>query len=696
MIIKRSILALIVLASLGQSHRELAAHGTPRGILEIDWAPEHVARTISAGYPDSLGLYALPRRGLPTVETIDGRRCISGSFFAFDVEDAFAFDVDERVELELVFDRTRTTAVQYAYDRNGVAEAIAEIVIEPNANTRWHRETLVLERARFANRGMAGTDIALVAGGALWPAAEDESNTLTLCDLRLKRTGTTPEAPATGELDLEIVDSGARTSARVGLYDTTGRTPLPGPEALVIESYSEEVRQLALRSSYGPPQRWPSENRYVFYVDGRYRAWIPAGRYRLVVAKGPEYRVVERTLTIESGGKTSTRVEISRWDTMPKKRWYSGDAHVHIGRDEEENAAILAFMRAEDVHVTNVLQMHNPAESYFHQYAFGPEGHHRGGAHMLIPGIEGPRTAQRGHTISLNIKELDHVRDQYFLYHRFFEEYARQGGLSGYAHVGSGEFNASWGLALDVPFGIVDFVEILQDGTLRTELWYAFLNLGFRLTPIAGSDFPYFDQPGAVRSYARVPGALTSGAWFAAVDAGHTFVTNGPMLELEVDGAPMGSTLTIDAGERLEIEASARINPDIDRLDRLELVIHGEVVATIRSRGGVSAGLTHELAPSDGLWLAVRAYGADQAVSHSAPIYVRVGGGGTESSTKAPFIAREMLARLDALERTAIRPVRELEFWDVSEELAALYREQLPQLAARIASARQRYKALLE
>ena len=55
-----------------------------------------------------------------------------------------------------------------------------------------------------------------------------------------------------------------------------------------------------------------------------------------------------------------------------------------------------------------------------------------------------------------------------------------------------------------------------------------------------------------------------------------------------------------------------------------------------------------------------------------------------------------MLARLDALERTAIRPVRELEFWDVSEELAALYREQLPQLAARIASARQRYKALLE
>ena len=77
-----------------------------------------------------------------------------------------------------------------------------------------------------------------------------------------------------------------------------------------------------------------------------------------------------------------------------------------------------------------------------------------------------------------------------------------------------------------------------------------------------------------------------------------------------------------------------------------------------------------------------------------AAIYVRVGGSGTESSTKAPSLAR-LDALLDALERTSIRPVRELEFWDVSEDIAALYREQLPRLAARIASARERYAELV-
>jgi hypothetical protein len=36
-------------------------------------------------------------------------------------------------------------------------------------------------------------------------------------------------------------------------------------------------------------------------------------------------------------------------------------------------------------------------------------------------------------------------------------------------------------------------VEVLQAYRLRIHPWYDFLNLGFRLTPIAGSDYPYID-----------------------------------------------------------------------------------------------------------------------------------------------------------------------------------------------------------
>jgi hypothetical protein len=318
------------------------------------------------------------------------------------------------------------------------------------------------------------------------------------------------------------------------------------------------------------------------------------------------------------------------------------------------------------------------------------------GHHVIVPGIEGPRTAQRGHTISLNIQEPLYDSKIYFLYHQFFEEYDRQGGLSGFAHVGSEEFNASWGLALDVPFGVVDFLEILQSGELHTEIWYEFLNLGYRLTPMAGPDFPYFNQPGAERSYVKVEGDFTPQSWFDSLESGHTFVTTGPILSLSVNGKPMGSTLNVKRADVLDIRASARINPDIDHLDRLELVVHGDVVKSATERddaGGLS--LNHQLSADTGVWIAVRAYGKAQSASHSAPVYVHIGDRGTWSAEKAPAIVEKMRQRLKALAETPIMPVRELEFWEVEDDISALWAQQKPLILKRIAEANEKYDQLM-
>ena len=114
--------------------------------------------------------------------------------------------------------------------------------------------------------------------------------------------------------------------------------------------------------------------------------------------------------------------------------------------------------------------------------------------------------------------------------------------MSGYAHQAE-LFNGRRGIALDVPFGIVDFVEILQQGRLPTDLWYGFLNLGYKLLPAAGSDFPYMDLPGVVRSYAKIDGPFSVDAWFDAFRAGRIFVTNGPLLEVTANGRPLGDEL---------------------------------------------------------------------------------------------------------------------------------------------------------
>ena len=692
--------ACVAALLLGWATSYALAHTNPLGLVEIPWPMPNVGRTLSAGYPDSLGLFAFPQRTLPTVREIEGRRCVQASFIALDVDDAYAFDIDETVELELEFDSEATGTVMLSYDRSGRSEAVSEIEGPGGAAGRWRREVIVLERARFANRGMGGTDIALSAVGANRRSQTDEPNTLSVCSIALRRSYETVAPAGLGRLELSLIDGATRehTPARLGLYDTSGRMPLPSDDALVVNFYDDEVRQIFLRGgTFGFPQPWPADNRHVFYADGRYVAELPAGTYHLVVSKGPEYRIVERQLEVEAGRDLELDVVISRWDDMPASGWYSGDVHIHVARpDKSGDDRISAYLRAEDVHVSNTLEMNNPATVHFPQYAWGIDGQHRIGDHVVVPGIEGPRTAQRGHTISLNILEPLHRPEKYFLYHDVFAEYAQQGGVSGYAHVGQEEFNGSWGLALDVPFGLVDFVEILQGGSLHTELWYEFLNLGYQLTPVAGSDFPYYDQAGAVRSYARLEGEFTAQAWYNALDSGSTFVTNGPMLTFEVNGRGMGSAVSVARGDVMNVEAVARINPDIDELDRLELVAHGDVVAsesTPDSEGTLT--LRHQLTARTGVWLAVRAYGKAQAIVHSSPVYVEVDGPGTWNMERAPALIDVMRARLDRLVDTPIVSVHELEFWETGGDLESLWERQRPQLRQRVAAANRQYDNLL-
>ncbi len=676
------------------------AHTNPLGLVEVEWPMPGIARTLSGGYPDSLGLFAFPRRALPEVEEIEGRRCVVASFIALDVDDDLAFDIDEMVELELVFDSQATGTVSLSYDRSARSEAIVRMPPPAEDRGRWRREVVALDRARFANRGMGRTDLALSAVGANRRQDTDEPNTLSLCSAVITRSNRTPVPGPSGRLNLRLTDAatGETTAARLGLYDATGRMPLPSDDALVVNFYDDEVRQIFLRGrTFGFPQPWPAENRHVFYGDGEYRAEVPAGLYQLVVSKGPEYRIVQRELKVEVGRELDVEIVLPRWEDMPARDWYSGDAHIHIERAAEtDNERVSAYLRAEDVHVANTLQMHNPGAIHFPQYAWGIDGQHQVGDHVLVPGIEGPRTAQRGHTISLNILDPLHRRDRYFLYHEAFEAYAEQGGISGYAHIGQEDFNGSRGLALDVPFGLVDFVEVLQGGSLYTELWYEFLNLGYQITPVAGSDFPYYDQAGAVRSYARVEGELTTTAWFRSLEAGNTFITNGPMLTFEVDGHPMGSTLRAAPGAKLLVEATARINPDVDELDRLELVVHGDVVATVSEvEPDGSLRLRHELSAATGAWLAVRAYGSAQAIAHSAPIYLHVDGVGSWSAAKAPALLEQMRARLNDLLDAPIVPGDELEFWELGEDFEAVWERQRQLLRQRVAAANSRYDDLL-
>ena len=691
-----SVLLLACGLLVGQSAASHEYSG-PHGTVVVDWKPPNVSRVLSSGYGDAFGVEAAVKMGFPETETIDGKECINGSYFLFDVADDYAFDIDETVQLEILFDRRRSTGFWVSYDRNAMSEPAESIEFEAS-DQRWYTHKVALERARFANRGEVGSDFVLAGISAMWPGVPDEHHRIVICDLKITRSDSTTTQKYFGALSLQVKDEAAVTTpVRVGIYDASGRMPLPSDDALTIRNYNDLTRQIFLRATHGTITPWPHNNRHVFYIDGDYGAKLPAGNYQLVLSKGPEYGVIVEDFLIEDGDTTEVDVVLERWTNMPEAGWYSGDDHVHMIREESDNSEISQLMQAEDVHVTNVLQMGNPANTHFHQYAFGEAGRYLDDEHALVSGVEDPRTALRGHTISLNISEVFRPSNLYLRYDQIFDAYRKQGGLSGYAHVAGEIFNVHRGLALDVPLGGVDFVEMMQDGILATDLWYDFLNLGFKLIPTAGSDFPYLGYPGQERNYVYVGDSFSIDAWYEQLKASRTFVTNGPMLELEVNGRSMGSTINVQAGDEMEIVASASLNPDLETLGRLELIVHGEVIAVADEvTRNNSITLEKSFFADKGIWIAARAYGTDQAAAHTAPVYVVIDERGFGNDEAIPEIAERMLVRLDEFDRLQINVDDELESWSVGKPLMAMLAEQRRHILKSVNEARKVYAELID
>src|SRR5262249_14227305 len=112
------------------------------------------------------------------------------------------------------------------------------------------------------------------------------------------------------------------------------------------------------------------------------------------------------------------------------------------------------------------------------------------------------------------------------------------------------EFGYPFGEALaDLILGKIDCFEVEEmfvSCAPRLFRLYCFLNGGIRL-PLVGSAHKYETTRalGQVRPYARIDPAeeFTYRAWIEAIRAGRTFVTNGPILTLEVNGHGPGAVV---------------------------------------------------------------------------------------------------------------------------------------------------------
>jgi hypothetical protein len=271
------------------------------------------------------------------------------------------------------------------------------------------------------------------------------------------------------------------------------------------------------------------------------------------------------------------------------------------------------------------------------------------------------------------------------------------GGLSGYAHVNETVLsnNVIRSLALEVPFGDVDFAEVLSLSVVGQSTWFDFLNLGFKLTPSAGTDYPWGNLPGAVRNYVKLRGQLTTSSWFDGLRNGRTFVTNGPILDARLNHAEMGTTLHLHRGDQLTLHASASLNPDFGEIAKLELIEQGDTVMTVRGSSG-SANVTLNMARTadHGTWYVIRAIGTRPGViAMSAPFYVSVDGDNFWKPEAVAAIASRM--KEHACSILTASPKDDTNGLAAATRYNAMLAAQQVMLRSRVAEAERRYDALI-
>jgi TolB protein len=171
---------------------------------------------------------------------------------------------------------------------------------------------------------------------------------------------------------------------------------------------------------------------------------------------------------------------------------------------------------------------------------------------------------------------------------------------------------------------------------------------------------------GMNRVFLKTAGELSPAALRAALTAGHSFASNGPLLGLELDGRQPGDVISRSGPGKLRYRISLRSPVAVDHL---ELVQNGKVVKAFALAGDRhDLDASGELQADAGGWVLLRAWndGADPQVldlypyATTSPIYLELPGGlPPDPEDAAYFVAWLDRVIADASARSDFRTARE-------------------------------------
>jgi hypothetical protein len=435
--------------------------------------------------------------------------------------------------------------------------------------------------------------------------------------------------------------------------------------------------------------RWDFHDRPLFHGNDL-ELEVPAVPLTVSCTRGMEFATAETTLTPRAGDTAEVELEPARLYETAARGWYGGDLHVHMNYSGDQVCGpddAAAMQLGEGLHLMSLVAGNIGRTRVYDREAFeatvGDD----------LPWTAGDRVAR--FSVEFRNDLLGHfhglgMTGRPARYHSGHDgsdqphdwppnadvcrEFRGLGATVGYTHpvfspLSDGTPAEAFAvprsveareLVADAALGLVDSVDLIGPSDVEgtAVLYHHLLSCGLRLAATAGTDVwlsfsrgPLLSNPpGWARVYADLRGAPLSVAAFAdAVRAGRTLATNGPFVELLVDGRAPGDPVEATVGRRLPVAVRCQGLG----VERLELVGPDGVLAAAEAGGGAAPAIDTQVEVDGSAWLCAVARGPGHpsvlgpvVFAHTSPVWVEVDG----RPVRRPASAYWLLDWLDRFE----------------------------------------------
>jgi hypothetical protein len=205
------------------------------------------------------------------------------------------------------------------------------------------------------------------------------------------------------------------------------------------------------------------------------------------------------------------------------------------------------------------------------------------------------------------------------------------------------------------------------------QIYWKILDAGLRIPPTAGSGFGETPSPlGYNRVYALV-GSKNEHSWWDAIRRGNSFVSNGPLLRVAINGMPPGHVFQV--GSAIELDIGVALTTS-DPVEYLEVIFNGSsIYKAALDEHAKHGGKIPPLEIKQAGWLIVRVVTARDftyRLATTAPFYFELNGQNRIDSKAVEFFkswlnrAREEIKQLPPAVQSLHEPyLKSAErFWD--------------------------------